>query len=257
MKIGLAITTFNSESYFKELYDSLHNVKIDKFVIVNGGEKYKDEYTCDKFIQHDTVKFASVARNDGLKYLQEQGCDYLFVCEDDMIIKDPNIFERYVEVSNKSGLEYLCYASNAWETGPPHNRTPRLEVQYSDTIAVNFFKNTCNEFTFRTKNLLDKCGLYDEKFKYIFDIDSLANMHDHDFIKFWYFPDVADSDNYICNNPNAISRMNPNGERDTKLEHNHKLFMDKWGKPIGAIPDVSRDELETFLKYKNINRRSV
>jgi len=256
MKKGLAITTFNSESYFKELYDTIPFSKIDQLVVVNGGEEYTGSYPeVTDWIQHKEVKFASIARNDGLRAMED--CDYLFVCEDDMVVKDENIFDRYIEVSNASGLEYLCHASNAWETGPPHNRTPRLQIQYTDNIAVNLYTHTCNEFTFRTKNLLDKCGLYDEKFKFMFDIDSLTNMNYHEFIKFWYFPDVADSDNYIMNNPNAISRMNANGERAAQSVPYNEMFIQKWGHHIGGIPEASRDEVIEFLKNKKINRRSI
>jgi glycosyltransferase involved in cell wall biosynthesis len=245
-KIGVAITTFNSEAYFDELYASLPLDKIDELVVVNGGKEYSKPYDKCHWIQHDTVKFASVARNDGLKFLQQKDCDYYFIIEDDMLIKNPNVFDEYIKHSNVTGLEYLCFASNAWETGPPHARTPRLKVQYDDTTSINFYKHTCNEFTFRTRNLLNTVGLYDENFQIMFDIDSLYRMYAANFIKFWYFPDISDSDNYVANNPNAISRMNADGKRDAS--HNMQLFVNKHGKHIGQIESLDQNDFITFLK---------
>ena len=36
-KIGVGIVTYNSEDYFKALYESLPLAKINELVVVNGG----------------------------------------------------------------------------------------------------------------------------------------------------------------------------------------------------------------------------
>lgn len=256
-RIGLVITTFNSQSYFDTLFNSIPLEKIDHLVIVNGGEEYTQNYAAIsskiKWIQHDTVKFASVARNDGLKYLQEQECDYYFICEDDMIILDPDIFQAYINASKLSGIEYLCYASNAWETGPRFARTPKLQVQYSHDTIINLYAHTCNEFTFRTKRMLENAGLYDEQLRCMFDIDSIIRMCNTLLCPpFWNFPDISDSDRYITNNPDAISRMNANGERAATLGPEFKLIHDKSGRGINEIPNLSKNEvIERLQQIKN------
>jgi glycosyltransferase involved in cell wall biosynthesis len=251
-KIGVVITTFNSENYFSSLYNSLPLDRIDELVVVNGGEPYKNEYKCSKWIQHDEVKFASVARNDGLRYLLEKECDFYFIIEDDMVITNPDIFDHYIETSKISGFEYLCYASNAWYSGPRFARTPRLQVQYSEKLAVNLMHHTCNEVTFRTKNVLEKTGLYDEKFQFMFDIDNLYRMFQDGFIDFWWFPDSAHSDNYVMNNPDAVSRMNPNGERDDKLGPDMARFITKYNIYVTEVlnkpEQIIREKLESQRK---------
>ena len=42
MKIGVGVTTYNAEHYFKDLYDSLPLDRIDELVVVNGGKEYKN-----------------------------------------------------------------------------------------------------------------------------------------------------------------------------------------------------------------------
>lgn len=249
-KLGVCITTFNSEDYFSALYNSLPLDRIDELVVVNGGEPYQKDYKCSKWIQHETVKYASAARNDGLRYLDAQGCENLFVIEDDMIITNPLVFDHYIETSEKSGFEYLCYASNAWHSGPKFARTPRLQVQYSETIAVNLMKHSCNDFTFRTKNVLEKTGFYDSGYQYMFDVDYSYRLFQDKFIDFWWFPDSAHSDHYINNNPDAISRMNPNGERDNKLGPDMARFISKHEIYISHILDTPEKFVREKLEQK-------
>ena len=47
MKVGVGITTYNAEHYFKDLYDSLPMDQIDELVVVNGGKEYKGKYKDD------------------------------------------------------------------------------------------------------------------------------------------------------------------------------------------------------------------
>jgi len=244
--IGCVITTFNSESYYKALYDTIPFDKIDRLVTVNGGEPYTGDYNKNtKWIQHDVVKYASVARNDGLKYLYNEGCEHMFVIEDDMLIKSPDIFDHYINASKQSGIQYFGFASNAWDAGPIGGRTPRISFQYVEGgYQIELYKNTCNESTYRSRKCLEKVGYYDENFQYTFDIDWLYRASLTDMVPpFWYFPDISLNDSLICNNPDAISRMNPNGERNLKLGPNYKLFHDKHGIMVNKIPSFSYDEL--------------
>ena len=251
--IGLCITTFNSEGYFDTLFQSLPLDKIDHIVVVNGGKPYEKDYASIdpkiKWIQHPAVQYPSVARNDGLRYLMEKNCDHYFICEDDMIILDHGIFNTYINSSNVSGIQYLCHASNAWETGPRFARTPRMVVQYSENTTLNFYAHTCNEFTYRTKEMLKTVGLYDEGLRCMFDIDSLIRMCRTSICSpFWYFPDVADSDKYITNNPDAVSRMNAEGERAATLLPEHQRIYKKYGMGIGSIPLATPHEFVQKIK---------
>jgi len=248
MKTGLCITTYNSPNYFEDL---LYSIKFPEdlcIVAVNGGEPYPKKYENIHWIQHDKNYGAAKSRNDGLRYLMENGCDYLFISEDDMVIKSPDIFQKYSEMSQKTGFEYFCYASNAWETGPKGARTPKLQAQFSPELGVNFYQHCCNEFTFRTRNVIEKVGYYDEDYAFMFDIDYIYRLHKEGFTRFWHSPDLSNSDDLIDNNPNAISRMNSNGERDKVIGHNARLFAEKHGIAIGAIPETSRDDMVQFIK---------
>ncbi len=231
-KVGVAITTFNSESYFKELYDSLPFDHISELVVVNGGEPYEGTYE-GHWIQHEERKWASVARNDGLKHLKSKDMDHYFVIEDDMVLKRPDVFLHYVNASKITGLDYFVFCSNAWHSGPIGNRTPKLKVQYSEDLTIGLFANMCNEFTYTSKRLLEKLEGYDEQFQFTFDLDYVYRASITENVSpFYWFADIIGSDELVMNNPNSISRMNANGERDKIISHNMELFQKKHGNII-------------------------
>jgi len=249
-KIGLVITTFNSESYFKDLYNTIPFDRLDKVVVVNGGEPYKDVYDHENlyWIQHDSVRYPSVARNDGLKYLLEEDIDHFFVCEDDMLFKDPSVFEQYINASKKTGVEYFIYSSIAWEAGQKGNRTPNQIVEYSSNISLVFNKNMCNEFTYTSRKIIDKIGLYDEHFNYTFDVDFAYRALRELGIPFWNFPDLRNSDDLINNNESASSRLDADGKRFTRLQPDYEYFNKKHGLFISQIPVLSLTYLIDVLK---------
>ena len=97
MKIGVGIVTFNSENYYKDLYNSLPFDSIDELVTVNGGDEYNEKYKNSDWIQHNKNRFPSVCRNDCITFLLNKDCEHIFIIEDDMIIKNKNIFKKYIE----------------------------------------------------------------------------------------------------------------------------------------------------------------
>lgn len=255
MKKGLVITTYNSEKIFEELYETLPLNKLDDIVVINGGEEYKRKYSGVHWIQHCKNNYPSVCRNDGLNFLKERNTDYFFILEDDQLILDENIFDAYIEASNISKLGYFCFASNAWETGPPNQRTPKLQVQYSNELTVNFYQHFCNEFTFRTKKMLELSGLYKTQYRYIFDIQNVYDISKTNLgTPFWYSPDISNSDKYIKNNPTSESRLNANGERDRKVGLEFELFKKINGRGLNEVLESPQhDVIKKLKQIKNEN----
>lgn len=247
-KTGLVITTFNSENYFEALYNTIPFDQLDEIVVVNGGHEYKKEYPKVNWIQHSSVKFPSAARNDGLKYLLEKDVDHYFVCEDDMLIKDNDIFNKYIHASKISGIPYFIYTSVAWDSGQKGERTPKSVVEYPDNTKIKFNYNMCNEFTYKTKQLINNVGLYDENFRYLFDVDYAYRVSQYTRMPFWYFSDLFESDNLIDNNSEATSRLDAGGQRSSNLAPEHNKFYNKHGMYIGNIPSLNQNVLIDRLK---------
>jgi len=255
--IGICITTYNSPSYFDDLFNSLPIDRGYDIVVVNGGYKYDKEYPVH-WIQHDHNYGAAKARNDGLDFLYNRGCKFLFILEDDLIIKSSDIFEKYVEAHKITGLSYFCFASNAWGNGPPFHRTPRFSAEYIAGFFINFYQHSCNECTFRTREIYEKTGKYLESMQYCFDIENyyrislLSNGH-----SFWNSPDLSNSDSLIMNNPNTLSRLDSDGLRHTRLQEDYKIFHDTHNINIKEIPDLDRDSVINKLKYIKSNWQTI
>tara|TARA_Y100000592_G_C5479593_1_gene324471 strand:- start:3887 stop:4216 length:330 start_codon:yes stop_codon:yes gene_type:complete len=102
----------------------------------------------------------------------------------------------------------------------------------------------CNEFTFKTKKCIEDTGLYDNKFRYIFDVENVYRVANADHIpSFWYFPDIKDSDDLIMNHPETETRINAGGERDRKLGKEYDMFIKKHGTTVQSIPQLTKQEI--------------
>ena len=157
-----------------------------------------------------------------------------------------------------SGLKYFSFVSTSWESGTPENRTPRLVVEYSKDVSVSFYKNMCNEFTYHHKSCYDKVGFYDTQFRDPFDIDMAYRESQQDYAApFWWFADITKSDQYIQNNPIAVSRLQsdrPDGNREQRIQEQWKLFIRKHGLMVNQIPDISKEEVVKKLKQNKFKK---
>lgn len=250
-KIGVGIVTYNSEGYYKGLYESLPFDKFDVLVTVNGGDRYKGEYK-GNWVQHSENVYPSVCRNDCINFLLQRNCEHIFIIEDDMILKSPDIFDKYIQASKESGLKYFSFVSTSWESGEPGKRTPRLTVEYKNNVSVSFYKNMCNEFTYHYRTCYEQTGLYDTNFRDPFDIDLAYRESKQDYAApFWWFADITGSDNLIMNNPNAVSRLQgdrPDGSREQRIQKEWEYFIKKHGIMVNQIPDVNKEWVITKLK---------
>jgi hypothetical protein len=251
-KIGVGIVTYNSESYFKDLYNSLPKNKIDELLTVNGGERYNESLYDTNWIQHHKNYYPAFCRNDCINFLKNRNCKHIFLIEDDMIIKNEHIFEKYIEASKTSGINYFSFVSMSWDSGSPNNRTPRLTVNYSENVGISFYKNMCNEFTYHNSSCFDEVGVYDTQFRDPFDIDMAYRESKTKYCPpFWWFPDLKNSDDLIENNQNAKSRLQserPDGSREERIREQWQLFINKHGIMVNEIPDSTQEDVVNFLK---------
>jgi hypothetical protein len=250
-KIGVGVTTYNSEEYYKALYNSLPLDKIDVLVTVNGGDRYKDEYK-GNWIQHSENVYPSVCRNDCINFLLQRNCEHIFIIEDDTILKSEDIFQKYIQASKESGLKYFSFVSTSWESGTPGKRTPRLTVEYKNNVSISFFQNMCNEFTYHHRSCYEKVGLYDSNYRDPWDIDMAYRESQQDYAApFWWFADVTGSDDLVMNNPNAVSRLQgarPDGSREQRIQKEWEYFVKKHKRHVTQIPNVSKEEVVAKLK---------
>ena len=252
-KITIVITTFNSEAYFESLWNSIPFDTIDKVIVVNGGNPYLKKYTLsdDKliWIQHTVVKNIASARNDGLRIAQQIGNPHIFLLEDDLIILSDKVFTEYIEASKKTGIQYFSFVSYGWHSGPVEGRTPLHKIRYPDDLIISLYRNMTNEFTYRSLRVLHDIGFYNEQMKSLFDVEWAYKFSISRYgWGFWNFADLFISDTLIKNNPDAVSRIDPNGNRWDTLQNDYNIFINEHKVHVPKIPHLSTEEIISNLR---------
>jgi glycosyltransferase involved in cell wall biosynthesis len=257
-KIGVGITTYNHEDYFQDLFNSLPLGQIDDVVAVNGGNRYEKQYDCD-WIQHHKNRYPAVCRNDCITFLLNKGCEHIFIIEDDMVIKNPEIFNEYIKASKVTGLKYFSYVSMSAATGTVHNRNPKLVIEYGDKAKISFYANMCNEFTYHHRSCFERVGIYDTNMREAFDVDLAyrESVKGEWSAPFWWFADLFNADDLIENNPKAQSRLQaerPDGSRVQVIGPIIEYFKRKHGIYVKDVPMPTRDE--AIQRMKEIYERN-
>ena len=183
-KIGVGVITCNREHFLKQCLDSIPLDMVDEICVINDGDKLSyditDTYRRIYMIEHVKNLGVGKSKNDALKHLLRNDCDYIFLLEDDIILLDKSVFNRYIEAHLASGIHHFNYGP-----GSPFNRKqtiqnfdlhnrhlldqhtepkPKMVIDYDNDVKVSLFEHTVAMFSFFTKEILEKVGLIDEDY---------------------------------------------------------------------------------------------
>lgn len=270
-KIGVGIITCNRLDYLKKLIDTLVPCRqyIDELIIINDGQDIPT-WSLPFGTWSDNEKNLGVgkSKNRALKYLFDKGCDFLFVIEDDMLIKNPIVFQQYVKASKVSGIQHFNYGP-----GSPFNRkqniqfdlhnrhlldqnsepNPKMILDYGNCIKISLFEHTVAMFSFFTREVLEKVGLYDETYYNAWEhVD-----HTYMIIKagfhppFWWFADLYNSHEYITEAPEAINNSsiaNNNEQWHKNVYGGREIYKLKHGHYPNEPPFTSKNKVVQILK---------
>lgn len=163
MKVGIGITTYNRPDYLKQCLEGVKNVLpvVDSVWVYNDGSKRK-EYD-EVYKENEEIKVKHAQKNKGvanaknwlLKQLIKEGCDYLFLLEDDIILKSPKAVTKYIEKSKASGIEHFMFAH--------HGEANKGKLVYA-TRGLELYRNPIGAWCMYTKNVIEEVGYFDEVF---------------------------------------------------------------------------------------------
>jgi len=270
-KIGVGIITCNRPKFFLKCFRSIP--KVDELVVVNDGVNFDD---IDKLLKEKPFEYihnplnlgVGKSKNKAFKYLLNKDCDHIFLIEDDIIIKNVNVFNAYIEARNVTGIQHFNFGYH----GPANKEgvsrgvpKPRFVVDYGKVkIAIN--ANSVGAFCYYTKEVLEKVGLIDEEYTNAFEhVD-----HDYRIFKagyytpYWNFADLANSCDYLdeieCSENSSAIR--PRSDWKSNIENGYKIFTKKhgyspaWG---NRVPDSSEETVKAKLKqiYKKYSKKDI
>jgi GT2 family glycosyltransferase len=223
-KIGVGLITCNKPDRIALSAPTIPNV--DCLVVVNDGSPYSsDLYPKNaEIIQHSKNMSVGVSKNDAMRYLIQQGCDHIFIMEDDVLIKKPDVFEAYIKAAQASGIWHLNYAlqgpanrkqiqmggmditkrGELLQTSEPN---PKVKVDY-DGNELAFYPNSVGAFSYYLKTVIKAVGYHDEQFYNAWE----HVEHTYRVIKaglhppFWWFADLANASEYLDDIPGCIEQ---------------------------------------------------
>jgi GT2 family glycosyltransferase len=274
-KVGVGVTTFNRLDYLKGLIDSLIPCKnvIDELIVINdAGKKPEWNLPFGNWIDNEVNLGVAKTKNKALKTLLDKDCDYVFIIEDDMIVKEPTVFEQYIKACDISGIEHFNYGPGSpfnrkqtIQNFDLHNRhlleeksevNPQLIVDYK-TCKIALYQHTVAMFSFFTKNVLNKVGFYPEEYDRCWEhVD-----HTYQIIKagyhppFWWFADLANSHELLEEAPGAIENSSiatDKAEWMLRVNEGREIYKNKHGHYPNQPPLHTKEQvIETLKQLKN------
>lgn len=274
--IGVGIITKDRPHYLKSLLESLKPCQdqINELVIVNDGKPLDMELSKGEWILNEKNLGVGKSKNKAMRHLLDKGCDYIFIIEDDMVILDKDVFQKYIEAYKVSGIHHFNYGP-----GSPFNRkqdiqfdlhnrhelkqdsepNPKMILDYKN-CKIALYEHTVAMFSFFTKEVLEKVGLIDEEFYNAWEhVD-----HTYRIIKagyhppFWWFADIANSENYIREAEGAIdnsSIASKSEEWQKNVYGGREIYKRKHGHYPNQPPFVSQDEV--IKKIKELKNAAI
>lgn len=273
-KIGVGIITCNRPIYFKECYNSIDKDKVHEVVVVNDGKPLPTDVKIsskDHFIQNEQNLGVSKTKNKAIRHLLNAECEHIFILEDDCIIENNDVWEKYIQAYNITNIPHFNYGpASPWnrkqdrpeiigdltkrhlarQDTPP---LPKLTVQYSEDFALTFYTHIVAMFTYFHRNILENVGLLDENFYNAWE----HVEHTYRIIKrgkyspFWWFADVEGSEKYIkeAKDEKANSSLASNEEEFFKNTHKGLQHFYELHRIVPShIMPASQEEVVNFLK---------
>lgn len=236
-KIGVGIITYNRPDYYKQVYESIPKNEINFLVIINdGNNSYVSPKDANLVVHNNKQLGVAASKNKALKELIKFGCEHLFIIEDDIIIKNPKVFQEYIKAANSTGIHHLCYEKVA-ENG----KNLKFVHKQPDGTKIGFYHNPQGAFMYINANLIKKLGYFDENYINAFEhIDFAYNLIQKKIAPpFWYFPDLYNSEEYLTDivGSNENSSITNKDKYQENWQKSAEYFIKKWGHFTNEIKD--------------------
>lgn len=259
-KIGIGIVTCNRPSFFLKCFRSIPDNYL--LAVVNDGADFADIDKLQKeknftYFHNNVNLGVGKSKNILFRYLLDSDCDHIFIIEDDIIVKDETVFEKYIQASKKSGIQHFLFGyhgpanRNNISKGAPY---PRYIIDYKD-FKIAFNANCVGAFCYYSKESLLKVGLIDEDYTNAFEhVDHSYRLAKAGFCTpYYHWPDLSNSyellDEIECSENSSAIR--PRSDWMDNIKNGAILFKKKHNySPAwqNAVPDTPQDTVLKFLK---------
>ena len=271
-RVGIGIITCNRLDYLYSLVESLKMCDeiYDELVIINDGADKPDwKLHQGKWVDNDNNIGIGKSKNKAMKILIDSGCDYIFIIEDDVVIKNKNVFNAYINASQETGIQHFNYGP-----GSPFNRKqdinnydlhnrhllsteskpiPKATIQYKNNIKIDLYEHVAGVFSFFTRKILEEVGLNDEQFYNAWEhVDHTYRIILHKgHPPFWWFADIHNSVEYLTIPIDSINKSSTSTNREEwfqNISNGREIYYKKHGMYPNTTPLQNKDTVLKSLK---------
>lgn len=254
-KIGVGIVTFNRPQMYYRCVDSIP-AHINNYTVITG-----DKYNNEDLVKHnlntlyicDTPTCVGKGKNILFNLMLKDNIEHIFIVEDDMLIKDPTVFDKYIEVSEVTGIRHFNYGYHGPVNKKDGKPFVKANIKYSDRVTLALNHHCVGAFSYYHRSVIDKIGFMDETFVNCMDhVEHTYRISQASLTTpFWWFADIKDSFNYIedqdADLKNSVIRHEGQEVANNTIE-GVKYFIQKHKVSPFQIPAVGIEQMPAVLK---------
>lgn len=255
---AIIIITCNREEFFQNLVKSIDSESAAKIYIVNAGDRYT-EYpdNVEVIFPKRNPTVVGIAKNIGLRRAKQDGYKYLFLVEDDVVIRDNKVWEEYIKTAADSGLwtAQLSYGThggifggNVDTDGSPKRRAV---VEYT-TTKVDLYLYSFQAFTLIHSDHLTESVYFKESYSNAaehLDQHQTIFLKEHKGLPIMWHPDIHNSFLYISdqdtNHVSSVIRKSPDFEKN--FSNAWGEFKERFGYYPQNAPVFSQDDVLAMM----------
>ncbi len=272
---AIGIITCNRVEYVTQLLKSIDS-SVGSIYLINSGDPFpmnlENLDTFDKVFKYIKTEKSptpvGIAKNLALRNMRHDGFKYLFLIEDDVMIKNNKVFEKYIETAADSGLwaGQLSYGTHGGTVGGnvKGNGEPNVidSVKY-DSHSVDLYPQGLQAFTLYHANVIKIIGYMDE---YYVNAGEHLDHYYSAFLKgignyFWYFPDIENSSDYLqdIDSGHSGSVIRSSNKWKDNQKKAWAWFRRKYNYFPTQIPQSSKDKILARLEFieKNYAQKNL
>ena len=254
-KIGLGIITCNRPVFLKQVLKTIPFNKLDEVVIIDDGSQGSSDplnpYENLTYLKNEKNIGVGRSKNKAIINLLNQGCTDIFLLEDDIFIKDPNVFDEYIKASKDSGIKHLMFGYHGPANKKDKKPDPRCVVEYSK-CKIAFNPNCVGGFCYYSRDLLMRIGLFDETFVNAWEhVEHSYRAVINGYLPaYWWWPDIANSSDFLeelaCSENDSTIRPRSDWKKNIQDGANYFSLIYK-DSPV-SISDTKQDIVLQRLK---------
>lgn len=260
MSIGVALVTCDRENFFNACLNSLINLPnetVDHLVVVNDHPDSKLEIPgqVDQYFHNSENMGVGKSKNIGLKALYDVGCEHIFLLEDDVVVSDPEVFNKYIHASESSGIKHLNFCLHGEDNKYKGKPAPKLVVEYRD-FSLALYHNIYGALSYYHRDVIENVGLMDEQYYNAMEhVDHTMQIIQAGYHPpFRWFADIHNSHQLIAEQDRGHekSKIRSNEEWKKRFVAGVKLFHEKFNINVCDPTEIHADKTQVIEFLKDI-----